>query len=264
MTRSTRGGRGGRGFTLVELLVVIGVIAVLIGILVPVLGGAREQAKRTVCANQMRQLTTACVIYLGQHKRYPALPPLPAGGGVYPSGLDVELVNAIGEVLRLPPVTNAMSVDDLPQIFVPPQRHEVDLLKGSDASFGRPIWNAGFSYHGSSGATPNTGKILLPNRTPDVRGKRRGVLWSDHCLYVDTGSSLSGYGYFHFKGSHSVELPLGTIKDATSLRGIHRGWSDGAVEWVNAVDLHVAPATVAQKASYSWQLPTGWTIYHWY
>ncbi len=52
-----------RGFTLVELLVVIAIIAVLMAILMPALKGAREQGKRAVCLNNLRQLTLAWILY---------------------------------------------------------------------------------------------------------------------------------------------------------------------------------------------------------
>src|SRR5258708_401141 len=50
-------------FSLVELLVVIGIIALLMAILLPTLGRARDAAKRTACMSNLRQLTAAWLKY---------------------------------------------------------------------------------------------------------------------------------------------------------------------------------------------------------
>lgn len=61
-------GRVRRGFTLIELLVVIAVIALLIAILLPTLGKARQAGRAAVCLSNQRQIGTGLVMYANQYK----------------------------------------------------------------------------------------------------------------------------------------------------------------------------------------------------
>src|SRR5688572_22638076 len=74
-----------RGFTLVELLVVVGIISVLVALLMPALAGAREAAQRAKCLATLRGMAQAAHMHAAEHAGY-----MPVAGPQTPSAFGVS------------------------------------------------------------------------------------------------------------------------------------------------------------------------------
>lgn len=115
-----------RGFTLIELLVVVAILSLLISVLLPSLGKAREAAKSMICSSNQRQLAIAATSYANDHDDW--LNPLEDFR--YPDGVKVETTF---RVLLYPYVAK------MPRVFdCPSERMAVyaDGLSPHDAGYG--------------------------------------------------------------------------------------------------------------------------------
>lgn len=80
-----------KGFTLIELLVVMTIIIILAGLLMPALQSAREQARKTNCVNNLKQIATALELYVSaNNEQYPAVQGWAAA--LYPEYIDDQNV----------------------------------------------------------------------------------------------------------------------------------------------------------------------------
>ncbi len=77
------------GFTLIELLVVVAIIVMLVAILIPSLGKARETARRSACGSNLRSLGQADVMYTQSNN---GIFPAPSRGGTSPNWSDADFV----------------------------------------------------------------------------------------------------------------------------------------------------------------------------
>jgi prepilin-type N-terminal cleavage/methylation domain-containing protein/prepilin-type processing-associated H-X9-DG protein len=119
-----------RAFTLVELLVVIAILGILIGLLLPAVQSARESARRTECANKLRQVGMALIFHAETTNRFPAGVNIPMGSasGALPSNAALVQRRLAGQ----PPVANRWSnwlIDSMAYCELAPLYDQMDLTQ---------------------------------------------------------------------------------------------------------------------------------------
>ncbi|MFQ5413182.1 MAG: DUF1559 domain-containing protein [Phycisphaerae bacterium] len=151
---SRRADRHHRGFTLLEVLVVIGVVFLLIAILLPAFKNAREAARRTVCVAHLKQIGVGLVTYGASHHEYAPRIMDPMG-----TTAPRTLVSRSGNYVNLGLLLQDEGFED-PTAFRCPSQTRYGFNSNLDMI---PAATIGTSYayavHKPSGASPRLGAV---------------------------------------------------------------------------------------------------------
>jgi prepilin-type N-terminal cleavage/methylation domain-containing protein len=267
---SRRGDRPKRArraaFTLLELLVCLGILAVLLTLMFPAIARVRQTSMDAVCASRLRDLALAANVYLSENNTYPAplrntapsftllsLPPLlPGKGEVVPDDVQVRLLNDLAPTMRFPRLAGTLSAADLPPAAQCPEVEATTSSRGPFLSGAQgEFFLTGYTYVGCLGDPGVAGKpSLLSTVTSTLTGvllggagsgggagavapsrnpPGRAALWADD-VFVSAPSG--GYWRLAHPERSAPPGPAPLTYAAGASRGQHVARCDGSVDWI--------------------------------
>jgi prepilin-type processing-associated H-X9-DG protein len=236
--------------TQVEGLVVIGIIAVLIGILLPALASARKQANQVVCSSNLRQIGLAMTMYINEWKYYPGHLGKDSNGNIFavwPARLR-KYMKGGQNVFRCP--SQDATFGWLPNQTTPPVANNEDTGYGYNQGESLLLWTSTkFSYgynDWGAGQTPN-GAIIMDG-SPTPQSKQRGLggdLWTPggkelKATRVKHPAEMIEIGDNTPDGVYDFNIDPRDPKEAPG--NVHKGganilWCDGHVTWKHQKEL---------------------------
>ena len=165
-------------FTLVELLVVIGIIAVLVALLMPAFGAAREQARSVQCLSNLREMVVACQAYATTFRGYypPALQSRVIGMTSYADSWDYTIITDLSTFkVTVEPGLLWMGRGDLRVHQCPSFSGSAMALHNEHTGYN---YNTSFIGRGQFG-TPPTVVLDAPAKLVEVRKPELTILFGD-------------------------------------------------------------------------------------